>query len=303
MLKETPAELRKLLRDVIEDTTRRDAAEQFMRNCLELFRSYSTDPTHTHWWLTGDRRFGADWLKVFFVAVAESFNTTPLFDMCDFRVATAPIEHMVMRYRLVYEDGIALRYQPQYLNMHTNMVRGFAPCSEAFSRYGPVNVWYRLVDAVMDCMMGNVVHGMYRVRATGSGKNPPMDRVVSSDLLVEAIEEQSDAIARSIGVDQANHILVGDEAAAYLPIDRLPNYTPSRGIHLMGRLRDRWNVYIDENFLKDGLMIWRYAPGDGENFAVARLYTVGFTTEFETAVFRHVGQVVGPDYVRVLRVQ
>jgi hypothetical protein len=291
-----PPELSKALRDYVPPE-RRPAVTQFLENCYRTFYGYSKD-VNSMWWHEGSRRFGEDWLKVLFATLIDRMATTPLFDICDFRIATRPVEETTFSFRVPYEGGLAVRTKTFVVRMTTRRTRWWHPIEEGIAKHA-YGLWPIFVDDLMEELTREVMSSLYQGCASRTGKNPPMDSLASAAEVLDAIESQSKDIEQKIGVP-ATHLIADPNAAAVLPFEPLPDYKPRPGIQFVGHLNGR-KLYLDPAFIPDTVMLWHHTPDAGDAGMVMMLYTINFGAKFEFAAVRSSDYLASTDYARVVR--
>jgi hypothetical protein len=285
---------------------RKSLARQFIHNCLRVIEDYATDPTHSYWWAKGLLDFGADWHKYLVAAIIESFRESVLFDICDVRVVEHPASEAVLRRRIPISydgsDGIAYRVERSPIYVGTRQIACWRSLLERRHHIGSVNFWFEFVRQMFDQETDSILSG---ARASYMHTGQPGIRCATAPIgsALRTIETLSHEVEVVLGGRPANHILVGAEIAPELPIEPLPDYKPRNGLHRAGRLCDRWNIYFDPRVSANEALLWRYHPDDGDTGASNFLYSIGFTTDFQTATIRSTQRVTSDCYYRVLRLE
>lgn len=219
-------------------------------------------------WADTFEMFGQDWIEHFLIAAVIELKKCFLYDLVRFSVAEKviyPTSFGIPRYDNSNPalPAVSILFHDVELRMQTRKIKVL--------RVDKVDkdLWARQMALWFEAYQREILSDLFNAAQSIGGVS------TTKGGLFKEIERQSVVIHKRTMAGPANKILVGSELADELCLT-CSNYDPSRsGIYCAGRLDERWDVYIDDKFPKNTLLLWRFAQPTGHAGFIAALYHFG----------------------------
>jgi hypothetical protein len=218
--------------------------------------------------------FGQDWIERFLIAAVIELKKCLLYDLVRFSVAEKviyPTSFGVPRYDNSdpTSPAVSILFQDVELRMQSRKMKVLPHERIDNDFWSREDFWARQMASWFQGYQQEILGDLFNAAQSTGGV-----RTTKSELFKE-IERQSAVIHKRTMAGPANKILVGSELAEDLCLT-CDNYDPSRSeIYCAGRLDERWDVYIDTEFPKNALLLWRFAQPTGHAGFIAAFYHFG----------------------------
>ena len=301
---------------------RREVTQQLVDNQLAYFEICAKDDSlgvsalTSAWGHNGARSwddtfniFGKEWIPRFLGALINEMGRTPLFDLLRFEIAKAPTVSVTFAHihRGTGEEGsprFALRFQEVVRKMQPRKgprvdwgVDMLCDWDGSRRRFMEKELWPIWCQEIFNNLVQDMLSTMTEC-ARGHGV-----ALTSKEEFLKTVERESAALHIDSQTGPANKILVNSAMAVDLTLTD-DTYDPHNlRVQRIGRLDDRWDVYIDPYFKEHEALLWHYTSETAHAGMLSLLHYFSLPGHLESTRIRYTKLITNNKFFRLLRIQ